>query len=113
MGKRISNIFIACIEALAAVGVVAILVFAFSSFHSSCEKRSDRFPYQGQTSFDHAIVDTLGIEYPAGTVFEVTELFKDGRMSLTHDSKNVYGENDSNFDISEASNSDELNEALN
>ena len=113
MGKRISNIFIACIEALAAVGVVAILVFAFSSFHSSCEKRSDRFPYQGQTSFDHAIVDTLGIEYPAGTVFEVTELFKDGRMSLTHDYKNVYGENDSTFDISEASNSDELNEALN
>ena len=114
MGKRISNIFIACIEALAAVAVVAVFAFELSGFNDACAYRSSRFYYQGQTSFDHAIVDSNGNEYPAGTVFEARTLYKDRHMDIFYDSKIVYkSEFDLNFDISDASNSDELNEALN
>ena len=111
MGKRILSIFFACIEALATVA--AVVVFAFSGVSYSCRIRPGSFPYHGQTSFDHAIVDKDGIEYPAGTVFEVEYLCKDGQMEITYDSKTVYTDEYSRtFLVSEATNTDELCEAL-
>ena len=111
MRKKILSVIFAFIEAIAAVAVVAII--AFADLENSRYDRPSRLYYQGQTSFDHAIVDSDGNEYPAGTVFEVCYLNKSGGMGIVYDSKYVRDEYYRYFNISDASNSDELNEALN
>ena len=113
MGKRILSIFFACIEALATVAAVVVFVFSITDFLDYCEIGPSIMPYHGQTSFDHTIVDKDGKEYPAGTVFDVTYLFSDGRMHIDCNSQTVNViEYDNNYYISDASNSDELYEAL-
>lgn len=111
MGKRILSIFFACIEALATVA--GVVVIAFSDVSYSYNIRPAKLAYHGQTSFDHAIVDKDGNEYPAGTVFDVKYLYKDGRMEITYDSNPIYTDEYSHeFFVSEAINTDELCEAL-
>ena len=113
MGKRILSILFAAIEAVAAVASVVVITFEASTFRYSCDMRAMSFPYQGQTSFNHDIVDENGKEYPAGTVFNITSLIKDGRMVIAYDSESVYSpESSRRYDISDATNSDELYEAL-
>lgn len=111
MGKKILSVIFAFIEAIAAVAVVVIM--AFADLENSRYDRPSRLYYQGQTSFDHTIVDSDGNEYPAGTVFEVRYLNKSGGMGIEYNSKFVRDEYYRYFNISDASNSDELNEALN
>nr|MCR4766491.1 hypothetical protein [Saccharofermentans sp.] len=111
MRKKILSVIFAFIEAIAAVAVVVII--AFADLENSRYDRPSRLYYQGQTSFDHTIVDSDGNEYPAGTVFEVRYLNKSGGMGIEYDSKFVRDEYYRYFNISDASNSDELNEALN
>lgn len=110
MWKKVLIVLLACLEALAAASVVVII--AFSDFMYSCEHQFPTLSYQGQTSFDHVIVDGDGTEYPAGTVFDVTALFRNGQMQIYYDTKNISTGSPYTCDISEALNSAELYAAL-
>jgi hypothetical protein len=70
---------------------------------------STRYEYQGTASFDYAITEPNGKEYPAGTVFKVDGFNSWGTMTiLTEDGERVH----SNPAFFDAKNSEELTKAF-
>lgn len=97
MNDKVSRglvIFPSLFEALAVAALFTIIVFqCFISHQRMADAASTRYEYQGTASFDYAITEPNGKEYPAGTVFKVDGFNSWGTMTiLTEDGERVHSE---------------------
>lgn len=85
-------IFLSLMEALAIAALFGVVAFqVFVRYQRMANADVSRYEYQGTASFDYAITEHNGKEYPAGTVFKVDGFNEWGTMTLmTEDGERVY-----------------------
>ena len=106
---RAIAIVLSLAEAIAVAVFVGVIGFdGFVRYQRMATPLPFEYDYEGEAVFDSAITGEDGVEYPAGTVFEVFGFTRGGRLMLKSPSGSVVAESHSQICSSDAKNADEL-----
>lgn len=109
---RITAIAISLIEAIAVAVFVGMFGYnVFVRYIRMAAPPPLSYDYQGEAVFDFNITGEDGVDYPAGTVFEVYGFTRWENIMMKSESGSIVSGPHSDIDICQAKNSDELLQA--